>query len=205
MSSFSSGPRPYWVKYRAGRDQSIKPGIHAKCESEAEAKVQVVKAHEFFDMAYGAPGAAKIGIVIQESEMEKFRKLNEIDDGLGDADLDTMLESGPLECVPFLKEVLVDFHGYEIEDAEALILKHAKLIARLVAKEPMSLKAGKEIVKAVIAAEDKPEGEADDLKSALEAMKAENKRLIEQLALRDRHKLDAGQKVSQTEEEGVPA
>lgn len=196
-------PKPYVVKYKANRDSTIKPGIHGRFETEEEAKYQCLKAREFFDMGFGGPNAAKVGIVIDQAALAQKKRLEEIDDGLGETD--TILEAGPLESVPFLCEILEEGHGFTNEDADKLVRKHAKIVTRMVnAKGPMSLKIGREIVAAILRAEDSPTEE-----NRVSELEAEVKRLSEELARKESNNITEmgnrkGKKKNAPVEEDVP-
>lgn len=164
--------KPYIVKYKAKRDSDIKPGIHGKFETEEEARRQVLIAREFFDRAFGRPDAAHVGIVVDKGAL---LQLKETEDAVPTDD-DTTLESGPIEAVPFLVEILESEHSIGREDAEELVTRHAKIVVKK-AVMPLSLKVLRGIADDIMKAEVEQK-EANDERALL---KAEVARLREEL------------------------
>ncbi len=78
---------PYVVKYKAGTDKTIKPGIHGRFETMEEALLALQKCTKHFgSLAKKSPtlyaGPAICGIVVDQEALERQQKLEHESDDL---------------------------------------------------------------------------------------------------------------------------
>lgn len=84
--------KPFIVKYKAGLDRSIKPGIHGKFATHEEALAQARKCQDFFNTSSG-PKSAIVGIVTDEKQLlMQQREAEEVDPDVGAKEEMTELE-----------------------------------------------------------------------------------------------------------------
>ncbi len=100
---------PFIVKYKAGTDKSIKPGIHGRFETEEQAKNAAKKCQTFF----GGPKRVIVGIVVDPAMLAMQNAQHEgVDPVEPDSDM------SPLEQMRIENALLRKQLGMAVEDEE---------------------------------------------------------------------------------------
>ena len=85
--------KPFIVRYKAGKDKSILPGIHGRFETREEADRQVILAADNFgggvrDQATGfIVGRAVVGVVVDQVMLRKQKEMSSVDRSLDGVDI----------------------------------------------------------------------------------------------------------------------